>query len=293
LKPIRLGFVDTFKAAELFFTDLLSKHYEVIRDDDNPEYLIFGDFGDRHWSYNPKQVRKIYYTGENRRPNYWTYDFAITFDHVNSPNHFRLPLYIIDMWSMVKIDKVLDRFDYLCNRKIDVEEEMRLKTDFCSFVVSNPNYQPRNHFFEMLSRYKKVDSGGKYQNNIGRELPSDDIRNKLEFLRSRKFNICFENGVYPGYVTEKIVNAFAANTIPIYFGDPLITREFNPKAFVHIPLHPNGFNHYMDMVISLDQNDELYKQKLSEPVFHNDIPNDTMYVSSNFVNWWIRNVEIR
>ena len=42
---------------------------------------------------------------------------------------------------------------------------------------------------------------------------------KLKIISNHKFNIAFENSSYPGYVTEKITDAFIANTIPIYWGD--------------------------------------------------------------------------
>lgn len=41
---------------------------------------------------------------------------------------------------------------------------------------------------------------------------------KLESLRQYNFCLCFENGSYPGYVTEKIIDCFVAGTIPIYVG---------------------------------------------------------------------------
>jgi hypothetical protein len=41
-----------------------------------------------------------------------------------------------------------------------------------------------------------------------------------------------ENCRKPGYVTEKIVNAFRSGAIPIYWGAPDVTRYFNAKAFV-------------------------------------------------------------
>ena len=38
---------------------------------------------------------------------------------------------------------------------------------FCNFVASNGNCQERNDFVSKLSKYKKVDCGGRWMNNIG------------------------------------------------------------------------------------------------------------------------------
>jgi len=56
---------------------------------------------------------------------------------------------------------------------------------------------------------------------------------KIEFLKRYKFNIAFENASLPGYTTEKIVEPMAARCLPIYWGNPLIEREFNPKSFLN------------------------------------------------------------
>lgn len=46
------------------------------------------------------------------------------------------------------------------------------------------------------------------------------VEDKLETMRDYKFAICFENGSYPGYITEKIIDCFVAGVIPIHAGAP-------------------------------------------------------------------------
>lgn len=55
-----------------------------------------------------------------------------------------------------------------------------------------------------------------------------DLQRKREVMRDFKFAICFENCVFPGYVTEKIFDCFLAGCIPVYFGAPDFT-DFIPK----------------------------------------------------------------
>ena len=95
---------------------------------------------------------------------------------------------------------------------------------------------------------------------------------KIEFLKRYKFNIAFENASLPGYTTEKIVEPMA-RCLPIYWGNPLIHREFNPKSFL------NYFDFrdeaaLIERIIELDENDALYRQYVAEPYFHENRPNE-------------------
>ncbi len=54
------------------------------------------------------------------------------------------------------------------------------------------------------------------------------VKEKTEVLRNYKFVFCFENAVFPGYVTEKIFDCLVSGSIPVYFGAPDI-ENFVPK----------------------------------------------------------------
>jgi hypothetical protein len=59
------------------------------------------------------------------------------------------------------------------------------------------------------------------------------VTDKIGTLRKYKFNLCFENVRYPGYVTEKIFDAMVAGTIPVYWGAPDITEMVPADAFIN------------------------------------------------------------
>ena len=48
-----------------------------------------------------------------------------------------------------------------------------------------------------------------------------------------RFMLCMENSKLPGYVTEKIVNAFLSGAVPIYWGTEEIFNLFNKDAFIY------------------------------------------------------------
>jgi hypothetical protein len=132
-------------------------------------------------------------------------------------------------------------------------------------VVSNPHSKKRISFFKTLSQHKHIASGGKVLNNI-----DDKVDDKISFLKKFKFNIAFENSQYPGYVTEKIVEAFMARTVPIYWGAPDVSLEFNPKSFINI----SDFDSDEDAIkyiINLDK-DEYDKYLLQNPFINGIVP---------------------
>jgi hypothetical protein len=55
---------------------------------------------------------------------------------------------------------------------------------------------------------------------------------KLDVMNRYKFALCFENCIFPGYVTEKIFDCFLSACIPVYYGAPDIEDFVPPEAFI-------------------------------------------------------------
>ncbi len=56
----------------------------------------------------------------------------------------------------------------------------------------------------------------------------------------------------PGYTTEKLFDCFKAGTVPIYWGNPEITRDVNPKAFINCNDYENDFDAVIERVKEID-----------------------------------------
>lgn len=56
--------------------------------------------------------------------------------------------------------------------------------------------------------------------------------NKHELLSHYKFTIAFENTAYPGYVTEKVIDAIVSASVPVYLGAPDIVEQLPAEAFI-------------------------------------------------------------
>ncbi len=252
-RKIKIDFSDFwggFDKTNNYFYNLLKDEFEI-EISSSPDYLFFSVFGNNHNSYNCK---KIFYTGENIAPPLGYCDYSFSFDCVDDARNYRLPHYLL-----------YDGYYELEKKKVD---ESLLNRKFCNFIVSNGGCPERNSFFEKLSEYKKVDSGGRFMNNIG--YPVD---NKLEFQSGYKFSIAFENNAYrPGYewyITEKVMEPMKVNSIPIYKGGSEIKSDFNTKSIINC--HDfKDLDAVIDYIVYLDNNDKQYLRMLNQPWFNNN-----------------------
>ena len=257
MKTIRVDFVGFwpgFKKEDNFIYNKLKLIYNI-QIVEKPDYIFCSCFSNEYLKYD---CIRIFYTGENISPDFNAYDYAIGYDYlqfedryVRLPNYFITDAYAADMVRMQK-------------KHLENENILDIKEEFCSFVVSKgTGYvdSRREEFFKLLCRYKKVNSGGRFLNNIG--LP-EGVSDKFLFQNKHKFAIAFENVSHNGYTTEKIVQAFAAKTVPIYWGDPKISEVFNTAAFIDCCQYQD-FDAVISFIRQIDQNDKLYMQMLNTP----------------------------
>lgn len=248
------GFWDGFDYENNFITNILRKYYDISISKD-PDYLFYSIFNDNYLKYD---CVKIFFTGENISPDFNLCDFAIAYDDISfGDRYLRFPLWLLYNQHFTKEKNnnewitVLKRIENDGNRK-----------KFCSFVYSNGKADPfRECLLDKISEYKCVDSGGKYKNNVG-----GPVKDKIAFESEYAFSIACENVSQEGYTTEKIVEAFVAGTIPIYWGDPDITKDFNERAFINCNKY-NSTEEIIKDIKHINENDELYKNMIEQPVF--------------------------
>lgn len=255
MKEIRINFTDfgsSFVLEENFIYRMLSEHYRVIIDE-HPDYLFYSVGGYRHLDF-PDAVR-IFYTGENVVPDFNVCDYAIGFHHLQFEDRYlRYPLFLVHRIGESELRRL--------EQPKTISREMAHRK-FCNFVYSNGRQADplREYFFHRLSKYKRVDSGGRYMNNIG--APVGD---KLAFLSEYKFTIAFENSAMSGYTTEKILDPMRVDSLPIYYGDPHIDVDFNPESFVWVR-DRESVEAAVDEIIRLDSDDAAYLEKLESRWF--------------------------
>jgi hypothetical protein len=258
-KKIKIDFSDFwggFDKTDNYFYNLLKEEFEI-EISSQPDYLFFSIFGNSHQNY---KCVKIFYTGENIAPPLGYCQYSFSFDYLDDSRNYRLPHYLLyDGYYELQRPKLIE--ESTANRK------------FCNFVASNGNCQERNQFVVELSKYKKVDCGGRFMNNIGYA-----VTDKRKFQSEYKFSIAFENNAYRpqqiGYTTEKIMEPMTVNSIPLYWGNPKIDLEFNTKSFVNF-YDFGDLKKMIEYIIDLDNNTHKYLDVLRTPWFENNIIPDT------------------
>ena len=232
----------------------MKRKYKLEIKSENPDYLIFDVFGCNRFNDSYKESIKIAFYTENMLPDFNTTDYAIGQSH------------IVFLDRYFKRSYFLGLLFYFNNRYLNSIRKKVLNSPkrkkFCAAVISNSNFTDyfRLEFIEELSKYKYVDMGGTYKNNVGY------ILNKVEFLSSYKFSIAMENTEGNGYLSEKIIESFMSGTIPIYYGDYMVDEYINPKAYILIR-DKNDMFKKIEYIKNIDNNDELYEKILKENIF--------------------------
>jgi hypothetical protein len=134
----------------------------------------------------------------------------------------------------------------------------------------------RQDAFDRLSRIGQVYHGGPCRGNGNAGPPPIEdgaargggfTTNALHFRRYR-FVLALENESTAGYISEKILSAFLAGSVPIYYGSAGDVFEvFNRRAFVFYDV--SDPRPALDLVEHLEANRTAYLEMLREPVLAN------------------------
>ena len=255
-----------------YLFDSYSIPYVIVSLEQKPEVIITD-------TYNKGEIKKIressdnkinvvYFTGENYMVKADA-DVNVTFRREPEHNNIRLPLWILYGNFVNKYDynnlDIKTKWKETLNSKAtkydkDIQLKKSNKTKFCCFVYSN-SVKFRENFCLELSKYKKVDCGGSSLNNV-----NGKIKDKIIFQKDHKFCIAYENSETPGYTTEKIMDAYRSNCIPIYRGSKTILEDFNPETFI------NSYDYeteeeLINYIKKVDNEPELYNSYLNKPVY--------------------------
>ena len=172
-----------------------------------------------------------FYTGENLRPNFESYDAVFSFDLTLRKNAFRLPLWWLYLdFSLSKTSPNLSDFQINPNK---LHHPREISSDFnnsISSFVGNLTELRRDAFNSIPSSMDFTGFGLSFNNQIESKLGQ---KGKFDF------NLCFENSYFPGYHTEKLLQAWSMESVPLYFGAKTVSLDFNSKAFINLAEFPN------------------------------------------------------
>lgn len=206
------------------------------------DYVCRTDFGHRPVYKNPAKKR-IWYTCENLRPPQQLFDGTISFDKTDlvAKNLF-FPFFYnsIDWFSNPEAKTNLVKPETLVEKRT-IGKDRALKA--CSFASNlAPN---RQRLINVVNQVFPVDTYGK---SVGKFVAS-----KADVANEYIFQICNENSLYPGYVTEKLIEAWNFGNIPIWSGSLESSLPINNNSIIDL----TGMitNEIHELLIGLDQSD--------------------------------------
>jgi hypothetical protein len=212
---------------------------------------------------NPKsqfsgmKARRVWFTGENIRPPVGkNFDSFVSFDQdAYGGVNFYFPLLYAELllrerqWTKrrgINVDK---------NELLKHRQSPQGKDKFvCAFIS---NFEPvRMRALDELRKYGEVDVYGPHSLNTP--------ISKYETAKEYKFMLCFENDLYPGYLTEKLLDAYMCETVPLYRGLFGKEEHVNQRALINAANFDSleSFCHYVGSM-----NEFEYDETFREPLF--------------------------
>ena len=263
----------------------LAKNF--VWDDTNPDYIIASDkiyaipeYAQKFLELannNPDSIR-IFFTGEALLPDFNIFDYAVTpnYKFVFMDRSARW-IYKLNTYGFSgDTDLIFNTpFNETNDLTFDAAKSLiRSKKRFCNFMYShNLGHPYRDKLFHAVSEYKRVDSLGSHLNNVNTLITVNDggevykagwTSASVEIKKHYKFSIACENARYYGYTTEKLLTSFAAHTVPIYWGNPVVAQEYNPEAFINCNEY-SSFDEIIKRIREIDENDDLWAYMVSQP----------------------------
>jgi hypothetical protein len=177
-------------------------------------------------SFSGIKPRRVWFTGENIRPPVGNdFDSFVSFDQDTYGGvNFYFPLLYAEL--LLKERQWTNRrgIDLDKNELLEHRKNTKTKDKFvCAFIS---NREPvRMRALDELSKYGKVDVFGPHSGNTR--------LSKYETAKEYKFMLCFENDLYPGYLTEKLLDAYMCETIPLYRGLFGQEEHVNQRALIN------------------------------------------------------------
>lgn len=252
------GFWPNFNYKNNNFFTYLEKNglIEVVKA--NPDIVIYSEYFKSNFNLAKKKI--LYYV-ENLPQKNWIFNYTMSYSKASITNLNFYNFFYYPFFDEITSGKLSPKYKFLKNKE---------KKKYINFIHSNPNGEIRNKYFSFLSKFKKIDSYGKVQNNMG-ILPKTNFpeMQKNEILSDYKYTIAFENSFSEEYFSEKIWQPISLNSIPIYYGPKSVFNIFNKKKIIYITSILD-FKKSLKVINEIDSSKDLYQEILNESIFKDD-----------------------
>ena len=187
------------------------------------EYINRAEYG---YSLRRKKNAKviIWYTGENIRFPRGVFDLTLSYDQTDfAATNIYFPVWYLKIDWFKNLDPELGLYDldsFLSDRNLGFRPHKA-----CAFSSSKES--SRMSLYDTVESVMALDKYGSGWNRW--------VNNKHQVAQAYGFQVCPENDLYPGYVTEKLFDAHFSGNIPIWRGLDS-TNLINQSAILDLTL---------------------------------------------------------
>ena len=225
---INLGFIDWydgFNEKNNFIIDLFTKAEinTVCTAMDHADILVAGCYGSNLMQQVELSRDKLvlFVSGENLRPSYDIHDFSLTTEWRGyCGKNVRYPQWYSDL----KFEKSA------VSLAIGIDEPFNVssKRDYAISAIYNNSTPLREDLISCLRN-----AFGNENIHIFGSQRSGHV-NKLEILSKSVINLCLENSLGEGYITEKLHHSLIMGCKSVYWGDKFFRNDFNDSNVLNL-----------------------------------------------------------
>ena len=206
-------------------------------------------------------------------PDYNNCDYSFNSCNLDDDRNYRIPFWATQInWNNASVHDINRGPTYYISPEKLYQTEITQRDRWCCSVASGTRGK-RAEFYPMISQRLPVAHGGDFLRNTTEMLEkpgNSDYLEKIEFISKYKANLCFENDDRDGYVCEKILHAFYAGCLPIYWGPKNVGEDFNKSAFIDVRDF-NSDEEAIDHIRDVLSDDSKLHEYLKQPVFSDGI----------------------
>lgn len=188
-----------------------------------------------------KGVRRIFFSGEPHAIPVGKYHGIISHEPWLGELSFRLPLWVLYcrlFGENAQVTSAKGESGYTRDQLMSPIYPGK-RPRFACAIFGNPHHA-RLDAIRKLSAFGQVDIFGTWSGRL--------VADKMDIMRQYRFNICYENTITPGYITEKALQAKMAGCIPLWWGDPTYRLDFSEKALVNAYEYEADFSRIFNTV---------------------------------------------
>lgn len=186
------------------------------------EYVSRATYGLRG-DYKAPAKARIWFSGENVRPPVAGFDLKLSFEPTDPlTNNIYFPYWKsrIDWGWNQKTSEINPTPDQIASNR-------KLKPKSMQACLFSSNFEPgRERLITIIEPIIPITKFGSAYGNR--------VKSKLQTSLQYGLQICNENDLYPGYVSEKLQEAWFSANLPIWTGIMPPDHQFNPEAFLDV-----------------------------------------------------------